>query len=687
MPGTSGFTMACFRAADIPVGTKLYAAPGAQPAPTEPLTTTAAKTIFAELGCDDVRVRRNGNGIQFEALVPGAKIDALIHPMGAWAGLLQDEPGQGARQLMKTYPACKGTNCGATDGVSHSLECKAEHDALVGPELLNTPGNRHPEDRYDGYKGRPLRATATADQLDAWCEGRTAAGLAATPEARMCVREVAADAKLRMIFSHWNEFGPESGFGELMDRLQGEVPAEPLQWEEELVPEGERPADGRNASLRGTANGIMRAKIKFSGAAFVEPEPISLPPGIWLVDVFENKIRARRIDGSKPPATEPVKAEPAEPRIARLESELAQAKQLLGEECSDVDRVLRELGLDPEAYRTDGGRLRVSSAVDALAQAGAAVPAGWKLVPEDATDEMVDATYEGQPLYDLWRDMLAAAPNPPASASMKCPHCTDGTMHERRSMVCDTCDGAGVMRHQLRANAASARNAELTDERIDYIADLVVKGMPDGIQGFLKSWGWRQFARAIIEDCSSVLPATPSSAHSTLTDEQFGHLTLAIDTFDELSDDFDERGHGSMAEGYRARAYQLRQIAALLATASSADARDAAPTAAARDVLAERARQISVEGWTPEHDDEHDYGELSRAAAAYALFAASTMSAHPGVATMLHRSSSEAWPWEGPSKARASSERRNLIKAGALILAEVERLDRAAIAAEKGGKA
>ena len=27
MPGTDGFTMACFKAADVPVGTKLYATP------------------------------------------------------------------------------------------------------------------------------------------------------------------------------------------------------------------------------------------------------------------------------------------------------------------------------------------------------------------------------------------------------------------------------------------------------------------------------------------------------------------------------------------------------------------------------------------------------------------------------------------------------------------------------------
>lgn len=28
-------------------------------------------------------------------------------------------------------PACKGINCGATDGVSHSRECQAEHEATM----------------------------------------------------------------------------------------------------------------------------------------------------------------------------------------------------------------------------------------------------------------------------------------------------------------------------------------------------------------------------------------------------------------------------------------------------------------------------------------------------------------------------------------------------------------------------
>jgi hypothetical protein len=88
-------------------------------------------------------------------------------------------------------------------------------------------------------------------------------------------------------------------------------------------------------------------------------------------------------------------------------------------------------------------------------------------------------------------------------------------------------------------------------------------------------------------------------------------------------------------------------------------------TQAARDVLAERRRQVEQEGWTPAHDDEYDEGELSLAAACYALQNDSVGSEPP-----------ELWPW--PRKWwKASDERRNLVKAGALILADIERLDRA----------
>lgn len=40
----------------------------------------------------------------------------------------------------------------------------------------------------------------------------------------------------------------------------------------------------------------------------------------------------------------------------------------------------------------------------------------WKLVPVEPTEAMVDATHHGQPVADIYRDMLASAPAAPAQA-------------------------------------------------------------------------------------------------------------------------------------------------------------------------------------------------------------------------------------------------------------------------------
>lgn len=107
--------------------------------------------------------------------------------------------------------------------------------------------------------------------------------------------------------------------------------------------------------------------------------------------------------------------------------------------------------------------------------------------------------------------------------------------------------------------------------------------------------------------------------------------------------------------------------------------RPSAVTEAERDVLAERRRQIEVEGWTSEHDDqEHDTGDLAAAASAYALHAADMLNPYSqGDGRDLIP---DFWPfskkWWKPSVPR-----RDLVKAGALIIAEIERLDRAALKA------
>ncbi|MEZ3918089.1 hypothetical protein QQX84_16640 [Klebsiella pneumoniae] len=94
----------------------------------------------------------------------------------------------------------------------------------------------------------------------------------------------------------------------------------------------------------------------------------------------------------------------------------------------------------------------------------------------------------------------------------------------------------------------------------------------------------------------------------------------------------------------------------------------ATATAAAADVLAERKRQVTADGWTPGHDDEYEHGELADAAGCYALSS-----------ELFDCAGEPPRPWPWPDEWwKPTNRRRDLVKAGALILAEIERLDRAA---------
>lgn len=101
-------------------------------------------------------------------------------------------------------------------------------------------------------------------------------------------------------------------------------------------------------------------------------------------------------------------------------------------------------------------------------------------------------------------------------------------------------------------------------------------------------------------------------------------------------------------------------------------------TDAARDVLAERKRQISAEGWTLEHDEVHVDGELVQAAISYAMTGKGSDHALTGGSWWPDEWSSRWW--------KPTTPRRDLVKAGALILAEIERLDRAALNPTEGAE-
>jgi hypothetical protein len=90
---------------------------------------------------------------------------------------------------------------------------------------------------------------------------------------------------------------------------------------------------------------------------------------------------------------------------------------------------------------------------------------------------------------------------------------------------------------------------------------------------------------------------------------------------------------------------------------------------AMRAIVAERFRQIETEGFDAAHDDDHDNGELAQAGATYALVETSY------AANWKVKDLPPTWPWEaGWWKPR--DKRRNLVRAGALILAEIEKFDR-----------
>jgi hypothetical protein len=84
-------------------------------------------------------------------------------------------------------------------------------------------------------------------------------------------------------------------------------------------------------------------------------------------------------------------------------------------------------------------------------------------------------------------------------------------------------------------------------------------------------------------------------------------------------------------------------------------------------ITAERQRQIDVEGWTPKHDTQYWDGDLAMAAICYAWPPYRRKLLFPTVPTL--------WPWRSVDWKPSPDDRiRELVKAGALIAAEIDRL-------------
>ena len=89
--------------------------------------------------------------------------------------------------------------------------------------------------------------------------------------------------------------------------------------------------------------------------------------------------------------------------------------------------------------------------------------------------------------------------------------------HKLKDVRCECC---GYMTHHREhmgcIRAAHTKRGPLADQQIDAIAE----SMPGGLDGFLKGWGWRQFARAVLEAAPQPPTTEQSSAVQQPQDDQ-----------------------------------------------------------------------------------------------------------------------------------------------------------------------
>lgn len=108
------------------------------------------------------------------------------------------------------------------------------------------------------------------------------------------------------------------------------------------------------------------------------------------------------------------------------------------------------------------------------------------------------------------------------------------------------------------------------------------------------------------------------------------------------------------------------------------------PTSGVSQIFTERMRQIHKEGFDADHDLEHRLGQLTEAALCYGHVASAEMRgscaeewSYDMVSTAtLYGGMLCSWPWTEKDWKPSDDPIRNLVKAGALIAAEIDRIQR-----------
>lgn len=99
-------------------------------------------------------------------------------------------------------------------------------------------------------------------------------------------------------------------------------------------------------------------------------------------------------------------------------------------------------------------------------------------------------------------------------------------------------------------------------------------------------------------------------------------------------------------------------------------------------IAAERKRQIEKEGWTADHDRQHVFGELALAAVCYAAPRKIYVREEDSDQTVYRDPWPKTWSW-GNDKRGQHDRITALVKAGALIAAEIDRLQAEAVTTDE----
>lgn len=99
---------------------------------------------------------------------------------------------------------------------------------------------------------------------------------------------------------------------------------------------------------------------------------------------------------------------------------------------------------------------------------------------------------------------------------------------------------------------------------------------------------------------------------------------------------------------------------------------------AIKDVINERQRQVNQEFYSIENDDEYKENELVRAAACYTnnVVSRGWTYSESDLETYQSEEAPDFWPWDLDFW-KPKSPRKDLVRAAALLIAEIERIDRA----------